>query len=1125
MSTKSYYKEITNKIDNLSKKEFANLSLVGIQITIIGVFQLFIAFAFWEMLGNLASSIRMILFFFFLLVSIGLIAYLVVRPLLKYLNVFNKKNYFRYAKKIGEFFPFIKDDLLNAMQLVELKPGSVNYSTELKDAAFQQIYNKTKSINFSDTVSFDKSKKLFKFFTGTIIIGTFLLAFVPGLKAASYRLINFNKEFIPPAKFSFVVSPGNKEITKGQDINITASVIGPRPSSVDIGIKYVEQTDYDFKNLTPDSTGLFSFSIPAVRSSFNYFIKAEDVESSKYNITVIDRPIIKNLDVTILPPSYSKLPIINQKDNGNVSSLTGSRVQYFISTTKENLSSAKLVFTDSSEFPLKLEGRNALGTFRIKKDEDYKITLTDKDGNKNDNPVTYSIKALPDEYPSIEMVSPNKNVSLGKYDRLPLLARVSDDYGFTKLLLHFRLSSSQREKPWEDFTSTEIPLNKTGKEEDVSYIWNLSPLNLAVEDVVSYYLEIFDNDNINGPKSSRTSTFTARVPSLDELFKDVDESQTTSEKKLTETLNDAQKLKENLEKLNQDLKQNKKEITWQEKERIEKTMDKFDELEKKIEDVKKDLSNMQNDLQKNNLLSKETLQKYMELQKLFEEMSSDEMKKAMEKLQDLLQKLNRNQIQQAMENMQFNEEAIKKSIERTLQLLKRVQIEQKMDEIQKRIEELTKQLEDVKQQTNKNDLSQEIQKQELADKQKDITEGLKNLEEKMKELQDKMSEFKDMPNDQMEKTTEDFQKQQNQQLSEDALRKLINEQKQQAMQNQSLLSQNMQQLQQQMSSMQQQMQQQNQRQVFNDMMKVLENLLTVSKDQEDLKNKSTGLTPNSSQFDENAEKQNNLERDMYKITSQLNELSKKTFAITPEMAKAMGDALRHMQQSTDALQNRNSFGSANEQGKAMGSLNEAATLMKSSMESMMNGGGSGGGMMSLMQQLQNLSQQQMNLNNLTQMLNQGKLSMQQQAELQRLAQQQELIRKSLDQLNEEAKQAGETKKLPANLDKILDEMQEVVTDMKTQKLNDDLVQKQERILSKLLDAQKSINERDYEKERESTSGKDFASKSPDELNLPAKTKNKITDELNKAVQEGYTRDYENLIRKYYEALQKEKIQN
>ena len=1125
MSTKSYYKEITDKIDRLSKKEFESLLLIGIQLTIIGIFQLFIAFAFLEMLGSFSSTIRTLLFFFCLLISISLFAYLIIRPLIKYLNFFSRKNYFKYAKIIGDFFPFIKDDLLNALQLVELKSDSIHYSTELKDAAFQQIYYKTKSINFSDSINFERSKKLFKFFTGTVIIGTILLIFVPGLKAASYRLVNFNKEFIPPAKFGFVIEPGDKEITKGQDINITASVIGPIPSYVSIGIKYTEQTDYDFKNLSADSSGLFAFRIPAVRSTFNYFIKAEEVESSLYTITVIDRPVIKNLDVTIIPPAYSKLPVINQKDNGNITALTGSQVQHFISTTKENLKNVKLVFSDSSEFPLKPEGRNAAGNFKIKKDVDYKIIITDKDGNQNDNPVIYSIKALPDEYPSIEMISPNKNVSLGQYDRLLLMVKVSDDYGFTKLILHYRLSSSHREKAQENFLSMEIPLSKTSKEEDINYIWNLSQLNLAVDDVVSYYLEIFDNDYISGPKSSKTNTFTARIPSLDELFKDVDETQNTSEKKLNESLNDAQNLKEELEKLNQDLKQNKKDITWQEKERIEKALDKFDNLGKKIDDIKKDLANMQNDLQKNNLLSKETLQKYMELQKLFDEMSSDEMKKAMEKMQDLLQKLNRNQIQQAMQNMQFNEDAIKKSIKRTLQLLKRVQIEQKMDEIQKRTEELTKQLDDLKGQTNKNDLSNENQKQELTDKQKDVTEGLKNLDEKMNELQNKMSEFKDMPNDLMEETMEDLQKQQNQELSKDAQQNLMNEQKQQAMQNQSMLSQNMQQLQQQMNNMQQHMQQQNQRQVFNDMMKVLDNLLTLSKDQEDLKNKSTDLSSNSTRFDENAEKQNNLERNMFKITSQLNELSKKTFAITPEMAKALGDAIRHMQQSTNALQNRNSYSSANEQGKAMGSLNEAATLMKSSMESMMNGGGSGGGMMSLMQQLQKLSQQQMNLNNLTQMLNQGSLTIQQQAELQRLAQQQELIRKSLDQLNEEAKKAGETKKLPADLDKILSEMQEVVTDMKTKRVNDDLIQKQERILSKLLDAQKSINERDFEKERESKSGENFAKQSPDELNLPVKTKSQLTDELNRAVREGYTKDYENLIRKYYEALQKDKIDN
>ena len=89
-----------------------------------------------------------------------------------------------------------------------------------------------------------------------------------------------------------------------------------------------------------------------------------------------------------------------------------------------------------------------------------------------------------------------------------------------------------------------------------------------------------------------------------------------------------------------------------------------------------------------------------------------------------------------------------------------------------------------------------------------------------------------------------------------------------------------------------------------------------------------------------------------------------------------------------------------------------------------------------------------------------------------------------------------------------------------------MVQKQERILSKLLDAQRSINERDYEKRRESNSGQNIVRQSPADLNLSLqKEKDKIRDELNRAINEGYTKDYEDLIRKYYEALQKENSVN
>ena len=332
-----------------------------------------------------------------------------------------------------------------------------------------------------------------------------------------------------------------------------------------------------------------------------------------------------------------------------------------------------------------------------------------------------------------------------------------------------------------------------------------------------------------------------------------------------------------------------------------------------------------------------------------------------------------------------------------------------------------------------------------------------------------------------------------------------------------------------MQQMKDSMQQENQMQTFTDMMKILDNIISLSKQQEELKRESENLDPNSSMLDELAQKENNLSNNLNNIMQQMSELSQKTFAITPEMGKSLGDAKRQMEGSVQSMKNRNGMLAGNQQGEAMKSLNEAAMMMKSSMEYMMQGGSGQGGMMSLMQQLQQMSGDQMNLNNLTQKLQQmqqGGLTPQQQLEMQRLAQQQQLIQKSLEQLNQEAKVSGQSQKLPADLDNILKKMREVVTDMQGEKLNDELIQKQENILSKLLDAQRSINERDYEKERESRPGDTVLRNLPPDLNQKSPNSlNKIRDELNKAVKEGYSRDYEDLIRKYYEILQNESLQN
>jgi hypothetical protein len=1124
----AFYKEIINKLERLIRKEYLILFLTGLLISLIIIITAFTFFSFVELTLNFSSAIRTILFFSFLIVTIFTIVYLIIIPLAKYFNLLGRRDYFYYAKQVGSFFPQIKDDLLNALQLVSPAKDNVFYSTSLLDAAFKDVYNKSKSIDFESIINFTKVKKSALYFFSVFGFCVLLFFTFPGLITASNRFINFSQEFVPPARFYFEIFPGNAEITKGDNVDILIKISGEVPKAVKILTREESQTNFSEYEIQKDSTDNYKFTIQQLRSNLFYYATAEEVESERFEIKVIDYPVIRSLDVKLIAPAYSNIPVIEQKDNGNISALIGSRVEISLLSNKE-IKSAKVKFEDSTKSDFKVQSNYAKGSFTVKKDNSFTIVITDLAGNDNLQPVRYFIKALYDANPTIDLIYPKQDVNLANDNRVPVEVKINDDFGFSKLNLNYRLASSQYEPVQDNFSIVEIMIDKKLKEQIIDHIWNLTKLNPAVNDVYSFYLEVFDNDNVSGPKSAKTQIINVRVPSLDEILARADDIQENAEDDLQKTLKEAEELKKNLEKIDKDLKQDKQELTWEEKEKIEQALDKFEKLQEKIESVSEQLKQMQNELQQNQLLSEETLEKYMELQKLMDEMTSDEFKKAMKQMQDMLQKMNRSQTQDAMNNLKLDEERFKKSIERTMNLLKRIQIEQKLDEMIKRTENVEQNQNELSEQTKESDLSDKKQAEQLSEKQKEISKELERLQDKMKELAEKMNELKDMPVDEMEKLQEEFEKQENQQLSQESANEIKQNQKQKAQKNQQQLSQNMQQMKSSFKEMQEQMQQENQMQTFTDMMRILDNLISLSKQQEELKNKLQNVEQSSSQLEQNVQKQNEIKKNLAKLLEQMSAVSQKTFAITPEMGKALGNANQKMNQSMQSMQNRNGSLATLSQGDAMMYLNEAANLMKSSLESMMQGGSGSGGMMSLMQQLQKMSGQQMDLNNLTQMLQQmqqGQLSPQQQSELQRLAQQQQLIQKSLEELNKEARQSGESKKIPADLENIINQMKEVVTDMNTEKLDDKLIQKQEKILSKLLDAQRSINERDFEKERKSESGENVVRNSPAELNLSSQqSKGKLREALNNAIREGYNKDYENLIRKYFESLQKENIKN
>jgi hypothetical protein len=1075
----------------------------------------------FELALRLDRTGRSILFVVLTVYMTVLFVWHVARPLLRSVGILPSENNFVVARRIGKHFPQIHDRLLNILQLdQEIASGRSLYSPELVDASFQDLGEDIGELDFASSVDASPVKRSARLL-GVSLSGAILLTIAAPaqLYDSLFRVAHFGRDFSPPAEFTFEVSPGNAEVVKGQPVQIAVRV--QSASAVTITRKRqslnlywrLEGTQY-FENaeLHLDSTGAYKTSFQSLRGSTEYYAKIAEAESPHYRLIVVDRPVLRSFQVRLEYPAYAKLPPkVQEEFIGDVSALAGTKVT-LSGITSKYLREGRIVFGAGAPAPLVTQDQKFSASFRLTTETNYHVEVSDVENLTNVDPVQYQLKIVADEDPSISIIQPGRNIDLAGDKFLRLVLQAKDDFGFSAVRIGYKLTHSRYEQPWDAYKFTTIPLpSGTATELDLPYTWDLSPLRLAPEDVVEYFAEAFDNDAVRGPKSGRSQLYLLRLPSVDEVFAELDKGHEASLDDLKQTLQDAKQLKDKIESINQDIKKNK-EMDWQQKKKMEEMSKKYQDVQKKLDNVQKRLDEMVQKMDQQQVLSKETMEKYMELQQMFEQMNSAELQQALKQMQQAMQNLNKEQIQQAMQKLTFSEERFRQSIERTIELLKRIQIEQKLDEARKRAQEIEQSQADLNNQTAGSGNDQQ-NRNDLSKKQKDLGEKQRQLEKETEDVQKRMEEFfTEMPSDRMQKLNEQAKQRQLDAKMNQAGNQIQSGQNQQAQATQQEISQQLQEQSKQLQSIQQEMLQKQMQATLNALRRATNDMLELSKREETLKQESASAPINSPQLRENAQEQMGVMQDMGNVVRGLSELSKKSFAVTPEMGKSIGEAMGHMQTSLNALEGRNGFGASQEQGAAMASLNKTAMQIQNAMQNMLQQGGSGMG--GLMQQLQMMAGQQQSINMQTQ-------SMQQAAEAARLAVEQEAVRKSLDQLNKEAQASGEQKKMLGDLDKIAEEMKEVVHNLEQNDVNRETIQKQERILSRLLDASKSMRERDYEKKRKAQTGTEIARRSPGDLDPSTlEGKNKLLDDLLKSLEHGYSKDYQDLIRKYFDELQK-----
>lgn len=1134
------YQELVMRLKIVYHRKLLKTLLIGAAWILLGSACVLLAMSLTESLFQLSSEARLGMLILFVLGFLLLALYFIIYPALK-----NKFNPEVLAGEVGDAFPSLHDRLLNALQLYQGQKENPFAAAEL-----ELVGSVAKEIDFGEAIRFDEVKKNASVLLSLVALVSVLFFALPlDLGTALYRVWHYDQDFTPPAPFEINPVSGDVEVTKGddaglrfrltfnQDINL---LLGEKPEVRFLSLKLIDPQGFERQTVRifPDSTGDFTHVIRNQKETVSYYAESPEIggktiKSAQHRVIVVDRPRVESFRVTITPPAYSRRPEEALEENfGDASALHGSQITIRAKATKP-LKEAQLLIGDSLKIPMAINRNTATVKIQLRESISYGFVLTDTLGIRSEKSPAYQLLAIQDEPPTIEMIDPkDTEAEMPRSYLMPLSLRIRDDYGFKQLVLKYRLAKSELGQAEEKFSGIALPISSgqaetQGLDRMIRYAWDLNKQMVSAGDEIEFYAEVTDNDAVAGFKTARTGLYRLRLPTLDEIFALVNQKEKETVESIEKKVDESERVRKELEEIQNDLRQ-KRAADWTDRKQLEEAVKKQEALQKSAESLGESMQEMLDKMQSEQLISNETLEKYQQIQSLMSQIDSPELREALKNMEDALQKMDDRQIRQALKDLAFNEDEFKKKLERTLELLKQIQVERKFDELLERLSQMIDKEESLRASAEKEKPSNEQKLKEMEKEQQALMTEQKKFEDQLKDLGKKMSDFPQpeiMPLAEYDKLKE---KQKSDQVTEDmkqASQKLGERKPGEAAEKQRQAVKKMQEARKQLSEMKESARRKNNKEILDALKNAARSAIELSMQQESLRgdfqtsgrpSRRTSLEP----------LQQSVAQDQQEILDGVKLLEEKIAGIGKKSARLQQhlstDLRRAQQQMADAImkfQNQQSDAAGEPMTSAMESLNrfadQIAELLSKAMQDQ-QGGGEGEGE-SMSEQMQKLSDQQGQLNSETEQMG-SRMQADKGVRLAQIAAQQRLIAEQLRQLEKKNQQKGGKGELLGDLDKMVDEMNDVARKLQQQDLSRDVINRQQKILSRMLDATKSLRKEGLEEKREAIAGKNISKKSPQELQLD-KEKSRLQDALNRLKEKGFSEDYEKLIRRYFESIE------
>ena len=201
------------------------------------------------------------------------------------------------------------------------------------------------------------------------------------------------------------------------------------------------------------------------------------------------------------------------------------------------------------------------------------------------------------------------------------------------------------------------------------------------------------------------------------------------------------------------------------------------------------------------------------------------------------------------------------------------------------------------------------------------------------------------------------------------------------------------------------------------------------------------------------------------LADKLWELGKQQMQIDPKIVWRLNATSDALSRAARALEDRETSLAVPIQRKGLADINQAIFDLLNAMAQMNQQMGAGG-LQDMLEQLQQLAQSQEQLNEMAQNLSQQMRERGQtpglQQRLERIAAQQQLIREATERLAEITENAAE---MLGSLKNVAEEMADVEKKLEQGTLNDQVIDQQERILTRMLDSLKSLQKHDVGRRR------------------------------------------------------------